>query len=379
MGLFNFIYKLTNILSNKKKMRIFLIIAIAIVLVFCWSRGAFAYSSYSTPEDAQALANYQLLLQESMITHLRYLYQSRPSGFDETVFKDLCDKLYYFNVFVSPGNYSGNPASTIYEVFTYNMSSSNNADIFTTQGEWSIGITSGTAYPCMIGNVTANHFYKVVQGGGGRTTPLYVQPNYVFHLPDACYLIRSTYIDEFLNEMGYSNKLNTTTYNTHDQETAALISSGFANEVNAVNNATTAINDVNSSVEDVNQSVMDMINTIVDPYVNVSQEQLPQSNVQDTTEDGLNNIFLIIKDAFTGTPQSVSFPIPFTDKSFTIEPGFTENSMKKGGLNAMVSVIHLYWYYRIYSFIFLKYVELLEKLKEGEFEETVGNIKKEVL
>ena len=216
MDFFNFIYKLTNILSNKRKIKVFVIIALIILLLFCWSRGAFAYSSPSTPEDAQALVNYQLLLQESMISHLRYLYQSRPSGFNETTFRDLCDKLYYFYVFVSPGNYSGNPSNTIYEVFTYNMASSNNADIFTTPGEWSIGITSGTAYPCMIGDVKANHFYKVVQGGGGRTTPIYVQSDYTFHLPDSCYLVRSTYIDEFLNEMGYSNKLNTTTYKTHD-------------------------------------------------------------------------------------------------------------------------------------------------------------------
>ena len=325
MGLFNFFYKLTNILSNKRKLRVFIIIVLIFIIIFCWSRGAFAYSSSSTPEDAQALSNYQLLLQESMITHLRYLYQDRPSGFDESVFRDLCNKLYFFNVFVSPGNYSGNPGNTLFEVFTYSMTNTNTADIFTTQGEWSIGITSGTAYPCMIGDITANHFYKVVQGGGGRATPLYVQSNYLFHLPDACYLIRSTYIDEFLNEMGYSNRLNTTTYKTHDEETSALISSGFSKQVNAINQANTAINnvnnsvqnvdnsvqDVNQSVQDVNQSVQEMIDTIVAPYVNVTQEQLPTQEVNDTTQDPLNSLFDYIKDAFTGEPKGFTIPLPF--------------------------------------------------------------------
>lgn len=49
------------------------------------------------------------------------------------------------------------------------------------------------------------------------------------------------------------------------------------------------------------------------------------------------------------------------------------------GLGALVSLIEAYWWYRIGSFIFKKYVDILTALKEGELEETVGNIKKEVL
>lgn len=49
------------------------------------------------------------------------------------------------------------------------------------------------------------------------------------------------------------------------------------------------------------------------------------------------------------------------------------------GLGTLVTIIEAYWWYRISSFIFMKYVDILTALKEGELEETVGNIKKEVL
>lgn len=49
------------------------------------------------------------------------------------------------------------------------------------------------------------------------------------------------------------------------------------------------------------------------------------------------------------------------------------------GLGALVTLIEAYWWYRISSHIFQKYVDILTALKEGELEQTVGNIKKEVL
>lgn len=377
MGLFNFIYKLTIIFSNKKKLKVFIILALVIILIFAWSRGAFAYSSYSTPEQSQALTNYQLALQESFISYMKYLYRFHDNPSYSTLFDEICSNLYKYNVFVSPGNYDQDYA--IFEIFIYQQVPSNNADIFTQQGEWSVGINSGTAYPCMIGNVQALGYYKIIQAGGNRQTPVKVSSNYTFHLPDACYLVRSVYIDEFLGDLGYYGQINNTTYNTSDEELQQIASSGFSDIVDATNDVNNTLSDVNSSVQDVNESVIDMIETIVDPYVNVSSQQLPTDNTTDPTSTGLNSIFTMIQTAFTGAPTSVTFPIPFTNTSFTIEPYYIENSMRKGGLATMVNVIHLYWYYRIYSFIFLKYVELLEHLKEGEFEETIGNIKKEVL
>lgn len=373
MGLFNFIYKLTNILSNKKKLKVFIIIAIVIVIVFAWSRGCFA--AEPTPEQSQALTNYQLQLQYACFTYLSNMYKQGMLNSNVNSLANLARCQVYVNTSISD--------KVKFVLHLYNINYSTDGNSFTIDGSWSMGVLndgtiSGTEFPCKLAQFNGQTIGIYGTVNTSQQPIVSTATPESFYLPSPCYNVRSTAINEFLELIGVFPQV-PTTYNTNDDELQALTQAGFQNQVNAINNATSAINDVNSSVEDVNQSVMDMINTIVDPYVNVSQEQLPQSNVQDSTEDGLDNIFTIIKNAFTGTPQSVSFPVPFTDKSFTIEPGFTENSMKKGGLNAMVSVIHLYWYYRIYSFIFLKYVELLEKLKEGEFEETVGNIKKEVL
>lgn len=382
MGLFNFIYKLTNILSNKRKIKVFIIVLLVILLLFFWSRGSFA----ATPEEADALTNYQLCLQQAVFSQLTDLVRNgmwSPSQ-NQNFVNNVKWNFVYLNTTVSDN------AQIIIHLYRLNRNDNgtirNTPQDFTIDGSWEIGINSqgqgSTQYPCKLAEFWGP---SVVYSYG--TPPTVSQPVFrSFYLPDACFCVRSTSVNDFLEACNEVSEL-PTTYNTSDAELQAITRSGFQNQVNAINNMNETMQDVNSSVEDVNQSiqdvnqsVMDMIDTIVDPYVNVSQEQLPESNVQDENfTDGVDNLFMYIKNAFTGTPQSVSFPIPFTDKSFTIEPGFTENSMRKGGLSAMVSIIHLYWYYRIYSFIFLKYVELLEKLKEGEFEQTVGNIKKEVL
>lgn len=319
MGLFNFIYKLTNILSNKRKIKVFIIVLLVILLLFCWSRGSFA----ATPEEAQALSNYQLLLQDSCFSYLTYLYKTNKAD---------VQKLYNFaagirnkNVYITTSVQD----DTQFLIYTYqinvtgNGAAYNTVDDFTIDGSWELGVldggvVSGTEYPCKLADFQGN-VYNLKRESVGASNVLSNATWTHFYLPDPCYCVRSSSINEFLELLNVYSEL-PTTYNTSDEELQALTQAGFQNQVNAINNATTAINDVNSSVEDVNQSVMDMIDTIVDPYVNLSQQQLPENNVQDPTTDGLDNIFTIIKEAFTGTPQSVSFPIPFTDKSFTIEP-----------------------------------------------------------
>ena len=357
------------IFSNKKRLKIFIVIGLIFLFIFACSHGVFAYTTDATPTDAEALMNYQLALQESMISHLRYLYQSKPSGFSESTFKDLCDKLYYFNVFVSPGNYQGNPNSTIYEVFTYNMASSNNADIFTTPGEWSVGITSGTAYPCMIGDVVANHFYKVVQGGGNRTTPVYVQANYTFHLPDACYLVRSTYIDEFLTEMGYYNKLHPTTYSTSDQELQAITRSGFNNLNNSINNQTSQMtNSINDASTSITNSVDNLNNTITDTTTDDSQVQLAHDNNQDLTNGFFTGLYNSIEDAFTDNGYKyVQFPIPFTNKSITWSSSYVLNNIKRNSkFSVLVSLAESVWWFGLGYFVLLDIYKKINAIKSGD-------------
>lgn len=315
MGLFNFIYKLTNILSNKRKIKVFVIIALIILLLFWWSRGAFAVETTANPEDSASLTFYQLQLQQAWVDYMRFLKKSNLVSADS--FNFLLNIINRQNVYIAPG-YEQNVQ---FDVYTYiaNRSDSphNSVDDFTMDGYWELGfnetssgtIYSGTRYPCKIGNFQGGHF-KVYQYNTITPNPSNVQWGFSFHIPDSCFMVRSTAINELLEEFNVYNEL-PTTYNTNDEELQALTQAGFANQVNAINNATSAINDVNSSVEDVNESVMQMIEEITDPYVNVSQQQLPSQEVTDGTAEPLNTLFDYIKDAFTGEPTGFSLPLPF--------------------------------------------------------------------
>ena len=61
---------------------------------------------------------------------------------------------------------------------------------------------------------------------------------------------------------------------------------------------------------------------------NVADNQLVTDDTQDITQDGYNNIFEMIRTAFTGSPSAITFPIPFVDKSFTLQPDFLSHYLQ---------------------------------------------------
>lgn len=314
MGLFNFIYKLTNILSNKRKIKVFIIIAIIILLLFCWSRGAFA----ATPEDASSLSFYQLQLQNACMSYLTYLY--KQGTYDQAELNKLILLLKTRNVYVL----TTQAEQGQFIIFTYYINQVrsdgtiyNSINDFTIDGSFFLGATqdssgnvtvSGTEFPCKLASLAGSS--TLIARPTSSNTSISTIDSYRTYVPDACFGIRSNSINEFLTLVNAYSDV-PPTYNTSDEELQAISEAGFENQVTAINQATSAINDVNSSVEDVNQSVNEMIETIVEPYVNVSQEQLPTQEVNDTTEDPLNTLFDYIKDAFTGEPTGFSLPLPF--------------------------------------------------------------------
>ncbi len=88
-----------------------------------------------------------------------------------------------------------------------------------------------------------------------------------------------------------------------------------------------------------NQNVADIIannthntevinNSLTNSDVDVADSQLVTDSTQDITQDGYNNIFEMIRTAFTGTPTAITFPIPFVDKSFTLQPDFLSHYLQ---------------------------------------------------
>lgn len=133
-----------------------------------------------------------------------------------------------------------------------------------------------------------------------------------------------------------------------------------------------------SIINNNNNNTQIIDNTLTDSNIDINDGQLVTDNTEDITEDGFDNIFEMIRTAFTGTPQSITFPIPFLDTNFTLQPNFLTNMLQSGGLGFMVTLVNAYWYFIISRFILKKIHFIIEGLKEGEFEQTTGNIKTEV-
>lgn len=88
-----------------------------------------------------------------------------------------------------------------------------------------------------------------------------------------------------------------------------------------------------------NQNVADIIanntknteiinNSLTNSDVDVADSQLVTDSTQDITQDGYNNIFEMIRSAFTGSPTAITFPIPFVNQSFTLQPDFLSHYLQ---------------------------------------------------
>lgn len=222
MGLFNFLYKLSMIFTNKKRLKFFIVASFVILIIFACSRGVFA--AEPTPEETQALTYYQLVLQENVIDYLKLMYQTKPNGFDNSAFNTLVTAMTYHNFWVDIPTGDPNCMATLY---FYNAGTTdNNPNIFNVEGTWSIGLNSGTEYNCLLGNITPRYACRVMLTGGGRTTPIFNDSPTSHYMPSAFYMVRSTYVNEFLEEMGKLSSLNTT-YSTNDDELQAITSARF--------------------------------------------------------------------------------------------------------------------------------------------------------
>lgn len=119
-------------------------------------------------------------------------------------------------------------------------------------------------------------------------------------------------------------------------------------------------------------------NTLTNSDISVEDNQLVTDNTQDITQDGYNNIFEMIRTAFTGSPSAITFPIPFVNQSFTLQPDFLSHYLQVGGLGFFVTLMSAYWYFVVSRYIVKRIYVIIENLKSGELEQTTGNIKTEV-
>lgn len=101
------------------------------------------------------------------------------------------------------------------------------------------------------------------------------------------------------------------------------------NEAQELGLSQTIINNNNN-----NTQIID--NTLTNSSIDVNDNQLVTDNTQDITQDGYNNIFEMIRTAFTGSPSAITFPIPFVNQSFTLQPDFLSHYLQVGGLGFLL-------------------------------------------
>lgn len=138
---------------------------------------------------------------------------------------------------------------------------------------------------------------------------------------------------------------------------------------------------INQNLEQVSSDLKDIKNTLTDSTVDSTASDLPSINVTDTTENGIDNIFSSIYNAFcVGQAQDIVFPIPFTNKNITLSPYYVKDMLENNGASWVYTFIQAFWGYLIGRFIIKDVSNKINKIKSGNIENIQNNnIKEDML
>lgn len=133
--------------------------------------------------------------------------------------------------------------------------------------------------------------------------------------------------------------------------------------------------------EDINQNLQDINETIKDDSIDSQASDLPSATIENPTENGLNNIFTSIYNAFcSGTAQDIVFPIPFTGKNITLSPYYVRDMLNNNGATWVYTLIQAFWGYLIGRYIIKDISRKITKMKSGDIENIQNtNIKEDML
>lgn len=140
-------------------------------------------------------------------------------------------------------------------------------------------------------------------------------------------------------------------------------------------NISSGINNINNNIEDTNSFLKD------DSYDkdNIIDNMPSSSEYSDPTEDGINNIFISLKNAFTSTEtQTVRFYVPFSNGQYIDIPSDLVTSKLP---EPILMLIQTFYWYIIGKFIIKDIAKIVEKAKSGEILDSGsdGNIKTDLL
>lgn len=140
--------------------------------------------------------------------------------------------------------------------------------------------------------------------------------------------------------------------------------------------------DINNSIKDTNDKLDNIEDTITDSNIDVDVENdLPSVDVADPTQQGIDNIFNSIYNAFCkGEAQDIVLPIPYTGKNITISPYYVRDMLNNNGASWVYMFMQAFWAYLFGRFIIKDMSNKINKIKSGDIDNIQNtNIKEEML
>lgn len=167
------------------------------------------------------------------------------------------------------------------------------------------------------------------------------------------------------------------------------------NYTQTIQNVQSAIEETNSKMDKLNTSVQEQgqavkneiaasTNVITDTLTdnntdNITSDDLPTTDITDTTESGFNNIFQTLQSAFTDdTQQELTVTLPFVNKDITIS---REKIIPNETVRNFLTVISSsFWLFLVSIFVVKDMSKRFNKIKSGDIESvTNSNIKEDIL
>lgn len=156
-------------------------------------------------------------------------------------------------------------------------------------------------------------------------------------------------------------------------------------EQNFKNDMYNGMSNIDNSIQQGNQQnhedIQELKDTMTDSTVESTASDLPSTNVNDISAEGINTIFQSIYNAFcTGNAQDIVFPIPFTGKNITLSPYYVRDMLNNNGATWVYTLIQAFWGYLIGRYIVKDVSKKITKIKGGNIENIENdNIKEEML
>lgn len=169
--------------------------------------------------------------------------------------------------------------------------------------------------------------------------------------------------------------------NQSDKTLAYDNTQAIEHQTEVIEQQTEVIEQQTDAINQTTDAVESLENTISDDTVTSSASDLPSVNVNDPSQNGINNIFQSIYNAFcTGQAQDIIFPIPFTNKNITLNPYYISNMLNNNGATWIYTLIQAFWGYLIGRYIVKDVSKKITKIKGGNIENLENeNIKEDML